>query len=95
MAESDSENIREDSNKILISIRDCLRGTAFGIGWIATTISSRTAIALLGMMAITLWYSSTKFHPAKASILDQVGEFDGNWISIGGRFFGRPFEISI
>ena len=95
MAEDDQARVREDSDRILVNIRDAFRGTASAIGWIATTIPDRVTTALLGILAIALWHTSTRFHPTKASVLDGTGQFDGNWISIEGRFFGRPFEISI
>lgn len=84
---------RDDSDRILIELRELFRGAALVISLFAGLSVDATATAILGMLVIVLWFISTCFHPTKATVLNGPVESDGHWISIEGRFFGRPFEL--
>lgn len=97
MSEKENSRVREDSDRILINIRDAFRGSAVFIGLFAGLIPDMFTTTLLGGVSIFLWGVSTRFHPSKARVLDIDGDADSgeNWICLEGRFFGRPFEIGI
>jgi len=95
MSEGNNQDKKEDAERILIELRELFRGTAVGISVLAGLTPNVTTTTVLGMLVIVLWYTSTLFHPTKATVRNGTGEFDGNWFSIKGRFFGRPFEFSI
>lgn len=95
MPEKDDSIEKDNSDRILIEIRELFRGTAVIISLLAGLTANVTATAILAMLVIVLWHASTWFHPTKATVLNGSGEFDGRWISVNGRFFGRPFELSI
>jgi len=85
---------RGDSDRLLIAIRDTLRGSAFALGWVAVTIGSEPVIGLLGIVAIALWHTSTRFHPTRATIFESTSDSNDHLLYVKGEFFGRPFQLT-